>query len=142
VARRQSVSEIQCGRPDTLSKTSTWPLLAAINRSRFSRGSARSGAVIGSTSARRIVENVDLADPCSPESTSTGYGPQWRSAAVNHAIASTKCTSERTFRKQRQGRSPTSTRLLPSRDRRSLATQRGLSSRARAMERWGLQSWP
>ena len=32
--RRQSVSEIHAGRPETLSKAKTWPLLAAMNRSR------------------------------------------------------------------------------------------------------------
>jgi hypothetical protein len=66
------VSEIQAGKPDTLSKASTWPLLAAMNRSRSSRGSARNGAVFGSISARRIAEKVDFAEPCSPESTITG----------------------------------------------------------------------
>ena len=35
------MSDIQAGRPDTLSKASTWPLLAAMNRSRSSRGKAR-----------------------------------------------------------------------------------------------------
>ena len=72
VARRQSVSEIHAGRPDTLSKARTWPLLAAMNRSRSSRGKARSGAVFGSSSARRIAVKVDLAEPCSPDSTITG----------------------------------------------------------------------
>jgi hypothetical protein len=37
-----------------------------------SRGSARNGAVLGSSSALRIPENVDFAEPCSPESTITG----------------------------------------------------------------------
>ena len=52
VASRQSVSEIQAGKPETLSKASTWPLLAAMNRSRSSRGRARKGAVLGSSSAQ------------------------------------------------------------------------------------------
>ena len=66
------MSDIHAGRPDTLSKASTWPLLAAMNRSRSSRGSARSGAVFGSSSARKIAEKVDFAEPCSPDSTITG----------------------------------------------------------------------
>ena len=66
------MSEIHAGKPDTLSKASTWPLLAAMNRSRSSRGKARKGAVLGSSSARRIAEKVDFADPCSPDSTITG----------------------------------------------------------------------
>ena len=33
-------------RADTLSKASTWPLLAAMNRSRYSHGKARKGALI------------------------------------------------------------------------------------------------
>ena len=33
---------------------------------------ARKGAVLGSSSARRIAAKVDFADPCSPVSTSTG----------------------------------------------------------------------
>ena len=54
--------------PGTLSKASTGPLLAAMNRSRSSRGKARNGAVFGSSNARRIAEKVDFAEPCSPES--------------------------------------------------------------------------
>jgi hypothetical protein len=47
VANRQSVSEIPPPqRPDTLSKASTWPLLAAMNRSRYSHSKARKGALI------------------------------------------------------------------------------------------------
>jgi hypothetical protein len=40
--------------------------------------------VFGSSSERRIEENVDLADPCSPESKITGYGPRLRSTASAH----------------------------------------------------------
>jgi hypothetical protein len=47
VASRQSVSEIHAGKPDTLSKASTWLLLAAMDKSRSSRGNARKGAVLG-----------------------------------------------------------------------------------------------
>lgn len=40
-----------------------------MNKSLSSRGKARNGTVFGSSSARRIEENVVLADPCSPDST-------------------------------------------------------------------------
>ena len=50
------------GTPDTLSKESTCPLFAAMNRSRSSRGSDRRGAVLGSVSARNICEKVDFAE--------------------------------------------------------------------------------
>ena len=33
---------------------------------------ARSGAVLGSSSARSTAEKVDLAEPCSPDRTNTG----------------------------------------------------------------------
>ena len=66
------MSEIHAGRPDTLSKASRWPLLAAMNRSRSSRGRARNGAVLGSSNALRIAEKVDFAEPCSPDSTIIG----------------------------------------------------------------------
>jgi hypothetical protein len=46
-AGRQSVSDIHAGKPDTLSKASTWPLLAPMNKSRSSRGNARKGATLG-----------------------------------------------------------------------------------------------
>ena len=39
---------------------------------RSSRGNALSGAVFGSISDRTIAEKVDLAEPCSPDSTRTG----------------------------------------------------------------------
>ena len=44
LVRRQRVSDSQGGRPLRLSKARTWPLLAAMNNSRSSRGSARTGA--------------------------------------------------------------------------------------------------
>ena len=52
--------------------TRTWPLLAAMNNSRSSRGSARAGATLGSISARRSFERMVFADPCSPEMAKTG----------------------------------------------------------------------
>jgi transposase len=45
---------------------------AAMNRSRSLCGRARNGAVFGSSSGRRIAKKVDLADSCSPVSTTTG----------------------------------------------------------------------
>ena len=46
----------QAGSPETLSNVSTCPLVAAMNRSLSSRGRARSGAELGSMSARRMAE--------------------------------------------------------------------------------------
>src|SRR5262249_20555667 len=73
----------------------------AMDRLRSSRGRARKGAVLGSTSARNMAAAVDLAEPCSPERTRTGYGPQLRSAASSQATASTKSLVVRTFKNGR-----------------------------------------
>src|SRR5262249_1214140 len=48
-----------------------------------------------------IPVRVDLAEPCSPERTRTGYGPQLRSAASSQATASTKSLVVRTFKNGR-----------------------------------------
>ena len=50
----------QGDRPLRLSKARTWPLLAAMNNSRSSRGRARTGATLGSIIDRRIFERYDL----------------------------------------------------------------------------------
>ena len=57
--------------------------------------------MLGSSSARRIAEKVDLADPCSPDKTSTGYGPRLRNAASAQATTRTKSLSDCTLRKDR-----------------------------------------
>ena len=50
-----------------------WPLLAAMNNSRSSRGRARTDATLGSISARRSFERTVFADPpCSPAMAKTG----------------------------------------------------------------------
>src|SRR5262245_45115387 len=72
-----------------------------MNKSRSSRGKARNGAVFGSISARKIAVKVDFAEPCSPERTSSGYGPFPRIAASSQATASTKSESDLTFRNWR-----------------------------------------
>src|SRR5215470_15817389 len=73
LASRHSASESHGGKADRLSNASTWPLLAAMKRSRYSRGKVRTGATLGSTSARSIFESTVLADPArrrSPGQTS------------------------------------------------------------------------
>src|SRR5215831_5572495 len=60
------------GGPLRLSKARTWLWLAAMNNSRSSRGSARTGARLGSSSARRSFERTVFADPCSPAMAKTG----------------------------------------------------------------------
>ena len=71
---------------------------ADINSSWLLRGSARSGAVLGSISARIIAEKVDFAEPCSPERTNTGYGPVSRNVASSQATIRAKVLSLETFR--------------------------------------------
>jgi len=65
-------------------------LLAAIISSRSSRGSARTGATLESTKALSIFDRTVLAEPCSPDIASTGWGPPGRSAANSQAITKTK----------------------------------------------------
>jgi hypothetical protein len=72
LASRQRVSDNQGGKPLRLSKARTWLLLAAMNNSRSSRGRARTGATLGSISARRSLERTVFADPCSPAMAKTG----------------------------------------------------------------------
>jgi hypothetical protein len=69
---RHKVSLSHGCKPDTLSKTSRWALVAEMNSSRSLRGRARNGAVLGSINARRIFDTVDLAEPCSLAKASTG----------------------------------------------------------------------
>ena len=54
------MSDGQGGRPLRLSKAKTWPLLAVVNNSRSSRGSARTGPTLGSISARRSLNDFVL----------------------------------------------------------------------------------
>ena len=82
-----------------LSNASTCALVAVMKRSRSSRGRARSGAVFGSTMAR--AENVDFAEPCSPDSARIGNGPSDRSAASSQATTRANSSSEPTLRKGR-----------------------------------------
>jgi hypothetical protein len=63
--------EIQSGTLDTLSNASTGLLFAAMKRSRTSRGRARKGAVLGSSSDRMIVVKWTW-HPCSPHTMRTG----------------------------------------------------------------------
>ena len=69
---RHKVSDSHGCKPDTLSKTSMWALVAEMKSSRSLRGRARKDAVLGSISARRIFDTVDLLVPCSPAKASTG----------------------------------------------------------------------
>src|SRR5262245_51957039 len=70
-AARQAAEGIrQPGRQ--AAKARTWPLLAAMNNSRSLRGSARTGAALGSITARRSFERTVFADPCSPAMAKTG----------------------------------------------------------------------
>jgi hypothetical protein len=65
-------SESQAGRSDKLSKARRWLLLAAMKRSRSSRGAVLTGAGLGSTSALRIFDSTVLAGPCSPDTATSG----------------------------------------------------------------------
>src|SRR6266540_2130739 len=69
-----------------------------MNSSRSLRGSARTGATLGSISARKSFESTVLADPCSPAIAKIGYGPPARSAPNNHATTSTKSFSLARFK--------------------------------------------
>jgi hypothetical protein len=86
VASRQSVSEIQSGNRDTLSNDSIQPFEAAMNRSRSSRGKARSVDALGSINARTNAANVDLHVPCSVEQQTSNNG-----GAVNHRAPPQAC---------------------------------------------------
>ena len=114
------MSDSQGGRPLRLSKARTWPLPAAMNNSRSSRGSARTGATLGSISARRSFDRTVFADPCSPATARTGKGPPARSAPNSHAATSTKSLSLATFK---NGASA-STGPAPHRERKRLACPR------------------
>jgi hypothetical protein len=84
VASRQSASDSLGGRLDRLSNASRCPLLAAIISSRSSRASVRTGATLGSISvvawllaalrsrALRSFANTVFAEPCSPDTASSG----------------------------------------------------------------------
>src|SRR5262249_56237797 len=76
-------------------------LFGGMKRSGSSGGSGRSGGVLGSSRARNKAEKVDFADPCSPDKTRTGYGPQSRKAASSQDTVSTKSASVLTLRKER-----------------------------------------
>ena len=85
-----------------LSNASTCAFRAAMNKSSSSRGTERSGASCGSTRERSSLAHVFFAEPCSPVSTSTGYGPLGVNAARIHATASVKSSSLARFRKVRR----------------------------------------
>src|SRR5262249_60272173 len=85
--------DTQVDTGEMLANAKPCPWVAAMKRARSSRASARRGAVFGSTKARRIVENVDFALPCSPETATTGYGPVLRNAASSQATVNTKSLS-------------------------------------------------
>ncbi len=86
VETRQSVSLSQSGMVERLSREMTAPLVAAIARSRSSRGAARVALLFGSIRRRWIFAEVDLAEPCSPLSARIGYGPFGRNAATRHPM--------------------------------------------------------
>jgi len=62
----QSASLSQFGRYEILSRDWTQLLVAAMKRSRSSRGWARIGASFGSMRRRRTFAVVDFAEPCRP----------------------------------------------------------------------------
>ena len=70
--RRHRASLTQGGRLEMLSKATHHELVAVIMRSRSFLGVVLSGAVDGSTSARKRRSSVLLAEPCSPWRMSTG----------------------------------------------------------------------
>ncbi len=58
--------------------------------SRSSRASARTGAAWGSIKALSSFDNTVLAEPCSPATASSGWGPPDRSVANSQATTRTK----------------------------------------------------
>src|ERR1019366_3770384 len=94
VARRQRASESQPGKWLRLSNVMTHELLAAMKRSRSSRGPERRGAALGSTRflSTALVELLQL--PCSPFKVKIGNGPRRRKAARIQVNTSGHSSSE------------------------------------------------
>src|SRR5215813_9014191 len=90
VARRQSASNNQGGICERLSKEGHQELVAAITKSRPSRGAARRGASLGSIRERSRRARVLLALPCSPCKIKMGKGPLGLKVAINQATNSTQ----------------------------------------------------
>ena len=99
VDNRHRASDSHSGICDMLSNAKTQPLLAAIAKSRSSRGAPRVAALDGSTSDFDFWAMLDFALPCSPVNTRTGNGRFGRRSETRKALTSAKSLSLATLMK-------------------------------------------